>query len=577
VVPPSIDYDKFKNPTDNVRSLKKLDGLYGSVLTDMPLGVLALSAYVKEYTNAEVELIDFNAVLNRLESFPHSSFYEFFDSYISNQSWVDYNPTIIGISTLFVTSYQNMIDIAESCRKLFPEALIVGGGGVPTNMYEKIFSDTESFDVLIYGEGERPLVELIESPEKNGYLKESKSCITREKVNCGSKFEWDFIDDLDEIPMYDYDLIDLPDYHLNPTISAYPGVDSSRPHVTFMTSRGCPFKCTFCSAHSIHGRKMRYYSLDRMRAELQSIKQKYDVKVVVFQDDHFMSSKERVYEIFSILRELNLSAFFPNSLTLYALDRQMLEGLKSVGVNLLVLAVESGSARVLNKVMKKPLKLSIVERVLDDCHDLGIASDCNIIIGNPGETKEDIEDSRSFLKTLRATWFRVYVAVPLVGSEMYDLAVENGYLNEEFLNGDFKKAVIQTEDFSAEYIQQAAYDMNLELNFVFNGEVRRGNYNRALMEFENTIKVKSDHAFAYYYAAKCVNKLADKEKFFQYKTKFEEIVNESDFWMEYSTKFGLPPLQYKIDNVESQSPGGETYQGSALSSWKTDHFGYLSE
>ena len=69
-------------------------------------------------------------------------------------------------------------------------------------------------------------------------------------------------------------------------------------------------------------------------------------------------------------------------------------------MNNLVLSVESGSNRVLKEIMHKPLDLSIVKRVIADCRELGIASDISILIGLPGETKQDIEDARTFLKTL---------------------------------------------------------------------------------------------------------------------------------------------------------------------------------
>lgn len=542
LVPPSIDYEKFVHPPENVRTVPKKDGNYGSVLTDIPLGVLALSAYVKKYCKVETRLIDFNTVLNRLETFEFCSFFDFFKEYISSPEWIEYEPSIIGISTLFVTSYQNMLDIVECCRQIFPDVIIVGGGGVPTNMYQEIFRKTDCFDALIYGEGEKALLGLVEAEDKQAFLNDYPVCITRDKVARNEKFELDIIEDLDEIPLYDYDLVRVDDYRLNPTISAYPGVDSTKPHITMMVSRGCPYHCVFCSAHSIHGRKMRYYSLERVKEDIAVIKKRYGTETIIFQDDHFMASKERAYAIIDILKKFKLTAFFPNSLTLYALDRPMLEALQSVGVKLLVLAIESGSNRVLKEVMHKPLNLKIVQRVMKDCRELGIDTDVNIIIGLPGETKQDIEDARAFLKTIYGTWFRIYVAVPLVGSEMYEICIEKGYLKEGYRDGDFKKAVIETEDFTADYIQQAAYSLNLDLNFVENGEMRLGNYARALKEFENTIKVKDDHALAYYYAAKCCQHLDMNEKFENYKDKYIKLVNESQFWRGYVEEFGLEPL-----------------------------------
>lgn len=542
LVPPSIDYEKFKNPPDNVRTIRKKDGLYGSVLTDIPLGVLALSAYIKEYSDTKTRLIDFNTVLNKMDAFEFRSFYDFFKDYLSDQQWAIYAPTIIGLSALFTTSYQNMMDIVKCCREIFPNSIILAGGGVPTNMYKEIFQDTDCFDALIYGEGEKALLGLVKAENKMEFLKHSTSCITKEKVLNNASYTFDFIENLDEIPLYDYDLLNVDDYRLNPTISAYPGVDSTKPHITMMTSRGCPYRCVFCSAHSIHGRTVRYYSLLRVKADIARIHEKYGTKTIIFQDDHFMASKERVYAIIDILKEFKLSAFFPNSLTLYALDRPMLEALHSVGVNLLVLAIESGSERVLKEVMHKPLNMNIVKRVMKDCRELGIDTDINIIIGLPGETKEDIEDARAFLKTLYGTWFRIYAAVPLVGSEMFKICLEKGYIKEGFIDGDFKKAVIETEHFTSEYIQKAAYSLNLDLNFVSNGEMRLGNYARALKEFQNTIKVKPDHAFAYYFAAKCWKQLGDEEKYIAYKNRYNEIIAESALWKDYVAEFNIASL-----------------------------------
>jgi anaerobic magnesium-protoporphyrin IX monomethyl ester cyclase len=543
IVPPSIDFEKFAHPPYNVRTLPKEDGNYGSALTDMPLGVLSLSAYVKKYSAAETRLIDFNIVLNKLGRFEFRSFAEFFLEFLSAKEWIDYAPDIVGISTLFTTSYQNMLDIAQCCRETFPNAVIVAGGGVPTNMYKEIFRDSVSFDALCYGEGEKFLLGLVLAEDKKEFLKGASSSITEDKVANKKSFQHEFIEDLDEIPLYDYSMLNIDDYRLNPTIAAYPLVDSTKQHITMMTSRGCPYLCCFCSAHSVHGRKVRYYSVSRVREDIKYVKDHYGTETVIFQDDHFMANRQRAFEIINILKEFQMTAFFPNSLALYALDRKMLEALKSIGVKMLVMAIESGSNRVLKEVMHKPLDLSIVKRVMSDCRQLGIATDVNIIIGLPGETKQDIEDARVFLKTLDASWFRIYTATPLVGSEMFDLCIKKKYLRGGYINGDFKKAVIETEDFTAEYIQEKAYSLNLELNFVVNSDFKLGDYESALKEFENTIKVKPDHAFAYYFAARCCKMMHLDEKYLAYKAKYKEIMEESAFWRDYANQFGLVALE----------------------------------
>ena len=198
IVPPNISFNRFVNPSVNERIVHKKYGCFGSVLTDMPLGVLSMSAYVKKHTAVETKLVDFNIILNKLEGFEYPSFAEFFRDFLSSPECMDYASSIIGISTLFMSAYQNMLDIGKCCQDIFPSAVIVAGGGVPTNMYNEIFRNSTCFDALCYGEGEKLLLSLVEANDKLRHLEENPSWITRRKVESGGTFEHNFIENLDE-------------------------------------------------------------------------------------------------------------------------------------------------------------------------------------------------------------------------------------------------------------------------------------------------------------------------------------------------------------------------------------------
>jgi len=277
----------------------------------------------------------------------------------------------------------------------------------------------------------------------------------------------------------------------------------------------------------------------RIKEDFKRLKDEYGAERIIFQDDHFMSSKQRALEIIRLLKELKLSAFFPNSLALYALDKEVLIALKGIGVNQLVLSIESGSNRVLREVMHKPLNISIIKRVSEDCNKMGIYTDANIIIGCAGETKQDIEDTRRFLKTININWFRVSIATPLVRSELYDICIKKNYLKIDVSKSGFKKAIIETEEFTTRYILEKSYLLNLELNFVENKDFHLGNYKIALKGFENVIKVKNDHAFAYYYASKCYKKLGNYKKAKQYMNYAKKIVEEKPIWYKYADMFNV--------------------------------------
>jgi anaerobic magnesium-protoporphyrin IX monomethyl ester cyclase len=110
IIPPNITFGEFVFPPPNVKHAKKADGrISGSMITDIPLGPLTLSAYLKKYIKLESKLIDFNVVLNREDAFYFLSFRDYFRSFLSEPTVGSFRPTIIGISAQFAPSYQNAI------------------------------------------------------------------------------------------------------------------------------------------------------------------------------------------------------------------------------------------------------------------------------------------------------------------------------------------------------------------------------------------------------------------------------------------------------------------------------------
>ncbi len=541
IVPMHITFDSFLNPTHNSRGFKKKDGkIYNSLSTDIPLGPISMSAYLKKHFEIDVRLLDFNAEINALDEFPYENFY---DCCIDLIRRMDFIPDIVGVSSLFSPSFFNFIDCGRAAKNLFPNALVLGGGNIPTNSYEHIYNelDCSYFDGLCYGEGEKPLLGLLAADDPVEFMAGSDSWITKNKMAHGACLfvpKHDFIENLDEIPFFDYDLCNIEKHSINPVTSSYHNVDDQTGfHI--MTSRGCPYLCTFCASHRTHGRKMRYHSVQRVIDDLARLKTQYGATTVVFQDDHLMGDKDRVYQILEIVGNLKLKALFQNGLTLYALDRPMLEAFYAAGVRNLVLPVESGSEKVLREQMKKPLKFRISERVARDCREIGIYTNTNILIGMPGETKADIEEARVNLKKIETNWFNIVCASPIVGSEMHALAKEKKYIKIDTMGSDFREAAIETEDFTREYIQEMQYLMNLELNFVNNTDVRLHRFDLAMMAFKNVIRIKNDHAFAHYYLALCYKAMHDLNEYEKSMSLYFQFVKKP-FWEKYANYFNMP-------------------------------------
>jgi len=497
LVPVHISYESYVSPPKNARSVLKNGRILNSLATDLPLGLLSISAYLKKHHELDVRLVDFNVEVSALDDFDFPNFASFASQYLRENFGSDFSPDIIGISSLFSPSYQNFIELGETVKSIWPKAFVVGGGNIPTNSYQHIHQTGgfRFFDALCFGEGEKPMLGLISAESPENYASQSESWITARKLEDFFIPKHDFIVDLDEIPFYDYALCDHGRHSLNPVMTSYAAhSDSLGYHI--MTSRGCPFHCTFCASHQVHGRKMRYHSTDRVFADIGRLVEEYGARTVIFQDDHFMADKARVLKILEFIEHEKLNAIFQNGLTLYSLDYETLSAFKRAGVNQLVLPLESGSEKVLKHQMKKPLKMSISRQVSEDCRKLDIYTNANVLIGLPGETKQDIEEARLNLRTIPANWYHVVCASPVVGSEIHKIASEKGYISGDVLGADYRIAVINTPDFSADYIQNMQYVFNLELNFLYNSDLRLNNLSLAETGFRNVLTLRPDHLMA---------------------------------------------------------------------------------
>jgi len=580
IVPPHLQISDFLEPTYNARIMERESGeKFGAVLTDMPLGPLSMSAYLKQNFNNEeidVKVLDFNVELNHLKKWTwnRDSFDGYFRNYLkqgvdrlTNKTWLEFSPDIIGTSILFGPSYDNVLDILKVSREIFPEALLLAGGGIATTTYTQMFDDSPELDAIGFTECEIPIVELLKAKNKLDHVENDRSWISRAKKNLPrSSFEAKYIWDLDEIPFYDYGIVNKDDYSLNPALTAYAGVYDSSNNYHYMTSRGCPYRCNFCASHKVNGREMRYHSIERVESDLRLLKDKYGAKTIVIQDDNFMGQGEegrkRALDIVNIIGKLKLTVVFQNSLTLISVKRELLEAMKNSGVTQLLLSVESGSSKSLKR-MHKPLRLEDIERVAKDCRELGIYTDCNILIGNIFETEEDIEESAAFLRSGRcpADWFKIFITTPLPGSELHEQAIEAGLINEKVINLDFKKANLDRPELPAKRLEFLQYKMNLELNFIRNTNFHIGeelfksngiesaqyNYQLALQGFLSAIKAKDNHLFGHYFTSVIYRRLGEDAKA-EYHQKLALKASNDEFWKTWLEIF--PEFSTKIEDLK---------------------------
>lgn len=536
----------WKNKLNKQKKIKKIDCAY-------PTGLLSIAAYVKKnIPEANIKILDFNAVMNRIAQDETRGFddYKFTDFLQEALSGVDgFIPEIIGISTLFCSVYQDLKPLVSFLKARYSRSLITCGGHVASSLYSRIYQDNLEIDAVAFGEGEIPFLELVKAVKsgRKDYLSLSPNWITKEKIRPEKKFipQSKFIIDLDEIPPFDLGMLLYPDAYFNSTRYFFViETQENLKEIFIFSTRGCPYDCVFCASQNVHGRKVRFYSPQRIKNDILYYNKKYGITRFVFYDDHFLVKKERAIEILNFIAENKLNAQIPTP-AFFSIDKDVVSAMARAGIKEVNITIESGNENTLKKIMLKPSSLKKASEAVDFLHAQGIIAVSNILIGLPGETRESIESGLEYLLTTRINWFQCFVAAPLPGSRLFEICQEKGYLvsGEDILTMDYKKCIIKTDDFTPDFIEKKAYEMNLKLNFINNYDYRTGNYGTALMFFERVINSVIDtHAFAYYFAAKCCRKLGLNEKYRVYKEKYAEMFLKYAFWREYANQFNLAAL-----------------------------------
>lgn len=336
---------------------------------------------------------------------------------------------IIGISVY--TSYISSIkSYAGAIRARCPDAAMVAGGPHAIFSPEETFELIPEFDYAVTGEGEETLSQLASLLEKNPKpgaeeLQRIPNLAWRDGAGC-ERTQCRIIEDVDSIEPPAWDLLGP---HLFPL---YPnGIFTVRKKIApVITSRGCPYACTFCGASRVMGRKVRLRSPDAVAGEIELLNRKYGIREIHIMDDNFIIDRTHATRICEdlIRRELDLVWASTTGIRLDGLDDDLARLMKKSGCYSVAVGIESGSQRVLD-LMKKHLKLAIVRDRVDTLRRHGIEVTGLFILGLPGETTEEMRETVRLALSLDLNRANFFNFTPFPGSELYDKLKAEGKLN----------------------------------------------------------------------------------------------------------------------------------------------------
>ena len=532
IVPPNLPFsDLVKSGTAGYQSI---------IQTSPPLGILSIASYIRQFASVDIKIVDLNIVISKMPTISFSDWEQkIFEilSAIAGETSYD----IVGISALFNTNFSHLLQISKIVKSLWPDAIIVSGGALASNLYNDIFKYTSDIDAVAITEAEKPFLGLVQANERRDYLEKASGWMTPARARAGMLPATDYIFDLDDIPFLAYDLINLEEYQ---QVTDWHGKKLSGENIaSIITTRGCPNKCTFCANTSMHGRKLRYMSMKRILQDLRVLRDKYGVGIILIEDDMLISDKTYATKLLESLSEFGMRYDLASGLAVDHVDADILDSLKATGIDKITLAVESGSERVLRELMCKAWSdLSLARKAVSMLKEKGFYITATFILGMPGETREDIEKTVRFIKEVGFNWSKFLLASPVAGSELYEICKKNNYLTTDNLEDfHFAKGTIRTPFLEPEELDSMKYNINLEVNFVENYDIKRNRPEIALVSFQDVIRRVPDHAFAHYYISVCHDMMGNSDLAHSSLKKYQECLNMPDSeWLRYARHFGLP-------------------------------------
>lgn len=376
-----------------------------------PLGILYIAS-VLEQMGHELQVFDIDPdvtpCINRISAFA---------------------PRLIGLSC-YTNTYPRARRLTQQLKEVLPQSVYVCGGVHATAMPVETIRELE-MDYLVYAEGERTieqLVRCIEADRKDD-LDKIKGLYYWKDGEIQFTGPPDLIQDLDSLPFPARHLLNYKPYLVPPgMIRGY----AMERITTIFTSRGCPYPCIYCASSIVQGKKIRRRSPANVITELESLVTDYDLQGFYICDDLVTGDRDWMIEFSRQLAQKKLELRWACQARVDRVDEEMIACMKRAGCIQLDFGVESGSNKTL-KTMKKATKIEAARNAFQLTHKLKIRSCATFILGFPGETENDMEESYRLAKDIRADYTVFYFLTPYPGTPVYSMAIENNWIDPTML------------------------------------------------------------------------------------------------------------------------------------------------
>jgi len=430
---------------------------------NLPLGLMYIAAVLDE-AGYNVEILD--AFMTDLAFRKKGDVTEVGMSYEKIREEIQRrNPDIVGIANPFTSQVEHAIKVADIVKEIDSSILTVVGGPHGTVVPVEFLEVAKNVDIVAIGEGEYTILDIVEFFEGNKKINDIQGIAHRMAGKVVLNSPREFNKNLDVLPYPAYHLVNMEKY-LNPKTIEYRSFKKRA--LSMVTSRGCPFNCSFCSVHLHMGKTFRAHSVDYVVDHIEHLVNKYHVKTIYFEDDNLTFDIQRFEAICDkiIERDIKFQWETPNGVRADYLTLDLLKKMKKTGCQSVFVGVESGDQYVLDNIIGKSLRLKNVVKFAKMCKKIGLRTGAFYIIGFPGETKENMRNTVDFALMLKRKYdvgMHLLFATPSYGTRLYDECKKNGYIRGSLTPRAFAEVrqnwglpLIETEKFTAIDVKEIA-------------------------------------------------------------------------------------------------------------------------
>jgi anaerobic magnesium-protoporphyrin IX monomethyl ester cyclase len=406
-----------------------------------PYGLLQLAAFLEaKVKGVEIEVVDcqamsldWNGLEKRVESF---------------------GPDVVATSGFASCNVYVAARTFELAKKLKPDAVTVGGGQHFTTLAQESLEAYPELDVIVRGEGEETLVDLVKAVGKKSGFSRVKGISFRHGEEIRHNPSRSMMENLDDLPFPGYHFVKdfVHRYHF----SMMAGQNTRYGMVE--ASRGCPHRCVFCSQWRHWQGTWRHKSVKRIAEEMEFLYRDYGSRLLWLTDDNFGLDK-RMDELCD---ELIRRGFSGDDVTCFMQARvddvvrnpSLLTKMSRAGFNWLLLGVESGSESTLDSFHKgiKPEDTASAVKLL---RQNGIFSQASCIIGERKETRKSLDDLREFINYVDPDLAIFMILTPFPGTDLYEEALRQGWIEDRnWANYDMVHAIMPTESLTRDQVQR---------------------------------------------------------------------------------------------------------------------------